>query len=157
MISSASRRKPNSLGITHWIVLGLFALIYPVFVSMYNFFPIFFGLCSYLLVLAVKKHNMPLMIICAIYSISLEINFSMPIFNIIISALVFYVLIYNRLKLWTSCKPCIAAISVVSIYVIYFVTLFIDDIAFSKTNHLVNFDWLFLFNLFVDIFLVVML
>jgi len=157
MISSASRRKSNNLEPGLLVVLGIFAFIYPVFVSIYNFFPIFFGLCLYLLILAIKRENIPMMVICAVYSLSLEINFSMPIFNIIISVLIFYVLIYNRLRLWTTCEHCISVISVVSMYFIYFLTVFIDDKIFSTTNHSISFDWLLVFNIFIDIFLVVML
>ncbi len=157
MTSSARRRKSNNLGLTGLVALGILAFVYPVFVSIYNFFPIFFGLCSYLLVLAIKKQNIPMMIICAIYLFSLEINFSMPIFNTIIAVLIFYLIVYNRLRLWTTCEQCIAATSVISIYFIYFAVLFIDDIVFSTTNHIINFDWLFVFNLFIDIFLAVML
>ncbi len=157
MISSASRRKSNNLGPAGLVALGLLAFVYPVFVSIYNFFPIFFGLCSYLLVLAIKKQNIPVMIICAIYLLSLEINFSMPIFNTIIAVLISYVLVYKRLRLWTTCEQCIAATSVISIYFIYFMVVFIDDIAFSTTNHAISFDWLFVFNLFIDIFLAAML
>jgi hypothetical protein len=110
-----------------------------------------------LLILAIKRENIPMMVICAVYSLSLEINFSMPIFNIIISVLIFYVLIYNRLRLWTTCEHCISVISVVSMYFIYFLTVFIDDKIFSTTNHSISFDWLLVFNILIDIFLVVML
>lgn len=156
MISSV-RRRTNNLGPAGLTILGIFAFIYPVFVSIYNFFPIFFGLCSYLLILAIKRQNIPMMAICAIYSLSLEINFSMPIFNIIISVLIFYAFIYNRLRLWTTCEHCIAIISVISMYFIYFLTVFVDDKIFSTVNHSINFDWLLVFNIFIDIFLVVML
>ncbi len=157
MISSASRRKTKHLGPVQLVLLGFLALFYPVFVSMYNFFPIFFGLCAYLLIIAIKKQNIPMMIICAIYSISLEINFSMPLFNIIISVLIFYVLGYNRVKLWTTCKPCIATVSVLSVYFVYFVTIFLDDLAFSRASHSIDFNWLLVLNIFIDIFLAAML
>lgn len=157
MIFIAKKRKSNNLGPIGLFALGISAFIYPAFVSIYNLFPVFFGLCSYLLILAIKKQNISMMILCAIYLLSLEINFSMPIFNTIIAVLIFYLLLYKRLSLWTTCEQCIAAASVISIYFIYFAVLFIDDKVFSTTNHVISFDWLFLFNLFVDIFFAVML
>lgn len=157
MISSINRRKEKHIGPIQLVMLLVLAFVYPIFVSMYNFFPIFFGLCAYLLILAIKKQNIPMMIICAIYSISLEINFSMPLFNIIISVLIFYILGYNRVKLWTTCKPCIAIISVLSVYFVYYITVFLDDIAFSTTNHSMDFDWLLVLNILIDIFLAAML
>jgi hypothetical protein len=157
IVTRANRTKQKNIGPIRLVVFGILAFFYPVFVSMYNFFPIFFGLCAYLLILAIKRQNIPMIIICTIYSISLEINFSMPLFNIIISVLIFYVLGYNRVRLWTTCKPCIATVSVISIYFVYFITVFLDDIAFSTTNHSIDFNWFLVFNIFIDIFLAAML
>ncbi len=151
------KKRAKNIGLLSIILIAFFVVFYPLLASVHNFLPMFFGVCAYMMVLAIKKENILLLTLTIIYSISLEINFSLPLFNTIIAVLLFYIIFYNKIRQTMTCKPCIATLSVILLYNIYFAVLFLDDKIFSTSNHLMHINWFFLFNLAIDIFLVVII
>lgn len=136
-----------------WVSISFFILFYPMLVSIYVFLPIFMGAMSYVLVHGLDKNRSSFIIIAIIYMLNLEINLSLPLFLTIISALLFYVLVYPNLKYFRKCKLCRPLLSVLILDLMYLGSLFAFDFIF-ETNSIVL-DTILLYSLIVDMLIVV--
>jgi hypothetical protein len=137
------------------IFLTIFSIVYPMLISIHSFLPFFFGVAGYVLMTGIRAQNTPMIIISGFYLLNLDINLSMPLFGSIIAVLLFYLLIFPKIKGWTHNKSFIPVLSVIFIYLTYFIVLFIDDLIFFTSNHDINFTWLLFFSFVIDILLMV--
>lgn len=149
------RRAKQSLSLKWWIFLTFFAIVYPMLISVHNFLPVFFGLAGYIFVISIRTRNKPLIVLLGLYLLNLEINLSMPLFCGIISLLFFYLLIFPKIKGWTNNRSYIPIISVLFIYISYYIVLYIDDLIFSTSNHNIQFTWLLFYSFLIDILVMV--
>jgi len=138
-----------------WVGILLFILFYPMLVSIYVFLPLFIGAMSYILVDGIDKNRSSSIIIAIIFMLNMEVNLSLPIFLIIISTLLFYVLIYPNLKYFRSCKICRPLLSVILLDLMYLGALFSFDFVFQTQS--IVLDTILLYSLIVDMLIVVLL
>ena len=138
-----------------WVGILLFISFYPMLVSIYVFLPLFIGAMSYILVDGIDKNKSSSIIIAIIFMLNLEVNLSLPIFLIIISTLLFYVLIYPHLKYFRNCKICRPLISVILLDFMYLGALFSFDFVFQTQS--IVLDNILLYSLIVDMLIVVLI
>ena len=138
-----------------WVGILLFISFYPMLVSIYVFLPLFIGAMSYILVDGIDKNKSSSIIVSIIFMLNLEVNLSLPIFLIIISTLLFYVLIYPNLKYFRNCKVCRPLLSVIILDLMYLGALFSFDFVFQTQS--IVLDTILLYSLIVDMLIVVLL
>ena len=134
---------------------GAFAFFYPMLISIYVFLPLLVGAVGYMLVKGLDKDSTSLILLASIYMINLEVNLSLPIFLIIISTLLFYVILYPYLKHFRKCKICRPLISVLLLDLMYLGCLFFYDFIFQTQS--IVLDDILLYSLIVDMLVVVVL
>jgi len=135
--------------------LVFFVLFYPMLISIYVFLPLFIGTMSYMLLQGLERHKPFYLFLAIVYLINLEVNLSLPLFLTIISAFIFYMMVYRGLQHFRRCKLCKPILSVVLIDLFYLGTLFIFDFIFK--THSINLDMMLLYSLVVDMLVVVLL
>ena len=138
-----------------WIAIGLFVFFYPMLISIYVFLPLFIGAMSYMFVLGLEKEKTAYILISIFFMINMEVNLSLPSFLIVISALLFFVLVYPSLKHFRRCKVCNPILSVLLLDLMYLASLFAYDFVFETQS--VVLDKILLYSLVVDILIVVLL
>ncbi len=138
-----------------WIAIGLFVIFYPMLISIYVFLPLFIGAMSYMFVLGLEKEKTAYIVISVFFMINIEVNLSLPTFLIIISALLFYVLIYPSLTYFRKCKMCRPILSVLVLDLMYLTSLFSYDFIFQTQS--IVLDKILLYTLVVDMLIVVIL
>ena len=138
-----------------WVGILLFISFYPMLVSIYVFLPLFIGFMAYLLVVGIDKNKPSFIMIAIIFMLNLEVNLSLPLFLIIISTLLFYVLIYHNLKYFRNCKICRPLLSVIILDVMYLGALFAFDFIFQTQS--IVLDTILLYSLIVDMLIVVLI
>jgi len=138
-----------------WIGVLLFISFYPMLVSIYVFLPLFIGFMAYLLVVGIDKNKSSFMLIAIIFMLNLEVNLSLPLFLIIISTLLFYVLVYPNLKYFRNCKICRPLLSVIILDMMYLGCLFAFDFVFQTQS--IVLDTILLYSLIVDMLIVVLI
>jgi hypothetical protein len=134
---------------------GAFAFFYPMLISIYVFLPLFVGAVGYMFVQGLEKDSTSLILLSIIYMINLEVNLSLPIFLIIISTLLFYVILYPYLKHFRKCKICRPLMSVLLLDFMYLGCLFFYDFIFQTQS--IVLDDILLYSLIVDMLVVVLL
>jgi len=138
-----------------WIAIGLFVFFYPMLISIYVFLPLFIGAMSYMFVLGLEREKTAYILISIFFMMNIEVNLSLPTFLIIISALLFYVLIYPSLTYFRKCKVCRPILSVLLLDLIYLACLFSYDFVFQTQS--IVLDKILLYSLVVDMLIVVIL
>ena len=138
-----------------WLAIGLFVFFYPMLISIYVFLPLFIGAMSYMFVLGLEKEKTAYILISIFFMINIEVNLSLPSFLILISALLFFVLIYPYLKHFRRCKVCKPILSVLLLDLMYLTSLFAYDFVFETQS--VVLDEILLYSLVVDMLIVVLL
>lgn len=138
-----------------WIGIGLFVFFYPMLISIYVFLPLFIGAMSYMFILGLEKEKTAYILISIFFMMNIEVNLSLPTFLIIISALLFYVLIYPSLKHFRKCKVCRPILSVLLLDLLYLACLFSYDFVFQTQS--IVLDKILLYSLVVDMLIVVIL
>jgi len=138
-----------------WVSISLFVFFYPMLISIYVFLPIFIGAMSYMFVLGLEKEKTAYIMISIFFMMNIEINLSLPTFLIIISALLFYVLIYPSLRHFRKCRVCRPILSVMLLDLMYLACLFSYDIVFQTQS--IVLDTILLYTLVVDILIVMIL
>lgn len=138
-----------------WIAIGLFVFFYPMLISIYVFLPLFIGAMSYMFIVGLEKEKTAYILISIIFMMNIEINLSLPTFLIIISALLFYVLIYPSLTHFRKCKVCRPILSVLLLDLMYIACLFSYDFVFETQS--IVLDKILLYSLVVDMLIVVLL
>lgn len=138
-----------------WIAIGLFVFFYPMLISIYVFLPLFIGAMSYMLVLGLDKKKTSYILISIFFMMNIEVNLSLPAFLIVISALLFYVMIYPSLTHFRKCRMCRPILSVLLLDLMYLGFLFSYDFVFETQS--IVLDKILLYSLVVDILIVVIL
>ena len=145
----------TQLSMVFLLFAGAFAFFYPMLISIYVFLPLLVGAVGYMLVKGLDKDSTSLILLASIYMINLEVNLSLPIFLIIISTLLFYVILYPYLKHFRKCKICRPLISVLLLDLMYLGCLFFYDFIFQTQS--IVLDDILLYSLIVDMLVVVVL
>jgi len=138
-----------------WIGIGLFVIFYPMLISIYVFLPLFIGAMSYMFILGLEKEKTSYILISIFFMMNIEVNLSLPTFLIIISALLFFVLIYPSLKHFRKCRVCRPILSVLLLDLMYLACLFSYDFVFQTQS--IVLDKILLYSLVVDMLIVVIL
>lgn len=136
-----------------WLLLLSIACFYPMLISIYVFLPLLIGAVGYLFINGIEEGKVSLMVLAIMYIVNLEINLSLPLFLILISTLLFYVLVYPYLKYFRKCKVCKPLLSVLFLDIIYLMCLFSYDFIFQTQS--IVLDEILLYSLIVDMLLVV--
>lgn len=133
----------------------IFVSIYPMIISIYVFLPLFIGAMSFLLIEGLDRPKPLYTLLAVLYMINLEVNLSLPLFLIVITTLLFYVIIYPYLKHFRKCKVCRPLLSVILLDLIYLGTLLAYDFIFQTET--IMLDIILLYSLIVDMLIVVIL
>ena len=129
-------------------------VIYPALISIYVTLPLFVGFSALMLIKGIDEDNFLYAVFAFIYMLMLEINLSLPLLLLPISALIFYVFIRKHLNFLKLCPKCISILTVIFINIIYFFLLSILDISTSQNS--INFDYLIILSIIFDIFAAVL-
>jgi len=138
-----------------WISIIFFVLFYPMLISIYVFLPLMVGSMSYLLIQGLEKNSMLTICMSGLYLINLEVNLSLPLFLTLISAFLFYVMLYHTLLYFRRCKICKPLLSVLILDLMYLGALFFFDFVFQTES--IVLDNILLYSLVVDMLVVVLL
>lgn len=138
-----------------WLLGLFFILFYPMLISIYVFLPLLIGAMGYLLVYGLDKGKISFVLLAVIYMLNVEINLSLPLFLILISTLLFYILVYPYLKYFRKCQVCRPLLSVLFLDIIYLMCLFSYDFIFQTKS--IVLDEILLYSLIVDMLIVVIL
>ena len=129
-----------------WVI---FVVIYPMIISIYVTLPLFVGFAGLIMVLGIDKEKYWHVFFAFLYMLNLEINLSLPIFLMPISALIFYNFVQDKLAFLKLCSVCVSIVSVILIDFIYFFLLASYDFLMHQSS--VHYDSLLLFSLIYDI------
>jgi len=138
-----------------WVFFSFFIFFYPMIISIYIFFPLFIGVMSYLMIYGLENRQPSYVLLAFVYSVNLELNLSLPIFLIVTSTLLFYLLFYFFISKMEICKVCKVLISVIVLDILYLGVLFGFDFIFQTQS--VMLDKLLLYSLVLDMLVVVVL
>lgn len=138
-----------------WLLALFFILFYPMLISIYVFLPLLIGAVGYLFVNGMEEGRVSFIVLAVVYMLNLELNLSLPLFMILISTLLFYVLVYPYLKYFRKCLVCRPLLSVLFLDVIYLMCLFSYDFIFQTQS--IVLDEILLYSLIVDMLVVVIL
>jgi len=138
-----------------WLGGLLFIVFYPMLISIYVFLPLFIGAMSYLFIEGLDKPKPLYTLLALLYMINLEVNLSLPLFLIVITTLLFYVIIYPYLRHFRKCRICRPLFSVILLDLVYLGTLFAYDFIFQTQT--IVLDSILLYSLIVDMLIVVIL
>ena len=142
-------------GLFFWLFAGIFIFFYPMLISIYVFLPLLIGAMGYMLVQGLERGKPPFILLAIVYMINLEVNLSLPVFLIIISTLLFYVIVYPYFKHFRKCQICRPLLSVVVLDIMYLGSLFSYDFIFQTQSIIL--DDILLYTLIVDMLVVVIL
>lgn len=148
-------KRSSQLSFFLWTVTLTFVIFYPMLISIYVFLPLLIGVMGYLLILGIDKEKKEYIILALIYLINLEINLSLPFFLTIISILMIYVLFFNSLKHFRTCRLCTPILTVILLDFFYLGALLTYDFIFQETTIIL--DNILLYSLVIDLLVVVVL
>ena len=142
-------------GLFFWLFFLSFIFFYPMLISIYVFLPLMVGAMGYMLVVGLEKNKTLYILVTIVYMINLEVNLSLPLFLIIISTLLFYLIVYPYFKHFRKCRICRPLFSVLVLDLLYLGCLFIYDFIFQTQS--IVLDEILLYSLIVDMLVVVIL
>ena len=145
----------KALRILIWALVVAFAILYPILISMYVYLPLFIGFAGYLVVRGIDGHGVRYIWLPLIYLFNMEANLSLPMFLSLLSVLLFYLTLYERIRYFKRCSVCVGILSVVAISLYYLVMLLGYDFLFDVQSILV--DSRLYYSLLADLVLVVLL
>lgn len=126
-----------------------FVIVYPALISIYVTLPLFVGFSGYMFIKGIEEEKSIYTLFSFIYMLMLEVNLSLPLLLLPISAMIFYIFIKKRLSFLKLCPKCISVISVVLINLIYFFLIANIDLITSQSS--VNYNSLILYSILFDI------
>jgi hypothetical protein len=132
-----------------------FVVFYPMLISIYVFIPLMIGFMGYIMIKGINERKILYILTSFVYIINLELNLSLPIFLILISILLVYVILYNLGFFDIKCGVCKALLSVLFIDFLYLALLMGYDFFFQIESIVV--DELLFYSLLVDLIVVVVL
>jgi hypothetical protein len=143
------------LWILFWAAIGGFVILYPTLISMYVYLPLFIGFAGYLIIWGIDGHGVRYIWFPLIYLVNLEANLSLPMFLSLLSVLLFYLTLYEKIRYFKRCAICVGLLSVIAIDLYYFAVLLGYDFIFDTSSIFVN--SLLLYSLVFDLIFVVLL
>ena len=143
------------LWILFWAAIGGFVILYPTLISMYVYLPLFIGFAGYLIIWGIDGHGVRYIWFPLIYLVNLEANLSLPMFLSLLSVLLFYLTLYEKIRYFKRCAICVGLLSVIAIDLYYFAVLLGYDFIFDTNSIFVN--SLLLYSLAFDLIFVVLL
>ena len=143
------------LWILFWATVGSFVILYPTLISMYVYLPLFIGFAGYMIIWGIDGHGLRYIWFPLIYLVNLEANLSLPMFLSLLSVLLFYLTLYEKIRYFKRCPVCVGLLSVIAIDLYYFLILLGYDFVFDTTSIFV--DSLLLYSLVFDLIFVVLL
>ena len=143
------------LWILFWAAVGGFVILYPTLISMYVYLPLFIGFAGYLVIWGIDGHGVRYIWFPLIYLVNLEANLSLPMFLSLLSVLLFYLTLYEKIRYFKRCSICVGLLSVIAIDLYYFAVLLGYDFIFDTSSIFVN--SLLLYSLVFDLIFVVLL
>lgn len=138
-----------------WVIVILFIVIYPMLISVYVFLPLFIGIMGYFFLRGIDEEQYQYLFVSILYFTNLEVNLSLPLFLMIISALLVYILFYQNLTYFRRCQICKPILAVILIDLSYIGMLLAYDFVFETSS--IVLDTLLLYSLIVDMLVVVIL
>ena len=90
-----------------WILV---VTIYPMLISIYVTLPLFVGFAGLMFIYGFDSENYLYTLFAFVYMLNLEINLSLPLLLMPVSALIFYIFIKDKLNFLKMCKVCIAVL-----------------------------------------------
>jgi len=153
----SSMRTKNSLlqKFLLWIVVILFVLFYPMFISIYVFLPLFIGIAGYMLIIGIDRGKVSYILLSLLYLINMDLNLSLPFLLDFIAILSVYVFMYPHFTHFRKCHVCIPILTVLMIDLVYLGSLLLYDFVFQTEN--IVLDDILLYPLVVDLLVAVML
>jgi len=130
-------------------------LLYPMLISIYVVLPLFIGFAGLMFIIGIDKEKFWYTSLAAVYMLNLEINLSLPLFLLLISSMIFYIFFRQKLFFIKLCKICVNVITVISINLIYFITLAIYDLITQQ--HSINYDGIIIVSVIYDIIAAVLI
>jgi len=108
------------LKVTLWTAWALFALLYPMLISVYVFFPLLIGFMGWLILQGIDgKKGYAYVIFPLAYLLNLEINLSLPLLLTFFAILLYYLTLYKHVLYLKRCKACVSVLSVLLIDLFY--------------------------------------
>ena len=147
-----TRNSVKILIVLFWLVV---VLLYPMLISIYVTLPLFIGFAGLMFIIGVEKEKYLYVLFAIVYMLNVEINLSLPLFLLLISTLIFYIFINNKLHFLKLCRVCVYVLTVVSINLIYFFILTLYDIV--SHQHSINCDGLIVISIIYDIIAAVLI
>jgi len=138
-----------------WILSISYIIFYPMLISIYVFMPLMIGIIGYIFILGLIESKNSYIIFTTIYMINLEVNLTLPLFLILFTVLIFYIVIYPTFEILKECKICVGLLSVLFIDLLYFIMLVGYDFIFNTVSIVV--DQLLFYTLVVDMLMVFLL
>ncbi len=141
-----------------WIArsaLLAFAVIYPMFISIYVYLPLLIGFAGFMIVLGLQGRGFWYIFIPIVYYINLEVNLSLPMMLLVFSVLLFYLTMYERIRYFKRCPICVRILSIITINLYYLAILLGYDFLFDVTS--LQIDHSLLYSIAVDIILVALI
>jgi len=141
---------------SEWLVIVatiLFAIFYPIFISIYVYLPILIGFAGFMMVLGLEGRGSWYVVVPIIYFINLEVNLSLPMMLLLFSVLLFYLTMYERIRYFKRCPVCVKLLSVLAINIYYILILLGYDFLFDATS--LNLDYKVVYSILFDMLLVV--
>jgi len=138
-----------------WTVSILFAIFYPMLISIYVFLPLFIGVMGYILMKGIDENRIFYILLALLYFINLEVNLSLPFFLIAIVSLIVYMFFYHHLNYFRKCMICRPILSVILIDGLYLGSLLAYDFVFQ--THTIVLDDILMYSLLVDLLVAVFL
>lgn len=140
--------EKEGLGIISKVMLILFIIAYPLFVSMYTMLPPLIGLAGYIFIINMEKEK-AFVFIPLLYLLNLDLNLSLPLLLSVFIIFIIYMFIYMPLKRLVSCKVCLlfALISIIDFF--YYLSLFVYDFIFNASTVLA--DMFLIYYIVIDI------
>jgi len=138
-----------------WIVVILFVLFYPMFISIYVFLPLFIGIAGYMLIIGIDRGKVSYILFSLLYLINMDLNLSLPFLLDFIAILSVYVFMYPHFTHFRKCHVCIPILTVLMIDLVYLGSLLLYDFVFQTEN--IVLDDILLYPLVVDLLVAVML
>lgn len=148
------QREEEGLSFAQKLLLTLFVILYPMFVSMHTMLPPFIGIAAYFLIVFSEKESMYLFA-PLFYLLNLDLNLSLPLLLSTAITMLIYMLVYSPMKRLVRCKVCLIFALIFLIDVTYYISLFVYDFIFQTSTVLG--DMLLIYYIAIDILVGVML
>ena len=124
-------------------------IIYHMLISIYVNLPLFIGFAGLIFILGLEEENITYIIVSFLYMLNFEINLSLPLLLLPISAILFYYFVKIKLNILKLCKVCVYILTVFLIDFIYFILLAGYDFIAEQSS--VNYTSILIISLIYDI------